>query len=89
MSERDKEYFVKENVLFCNAIFRKDDTADSIPWDDCEKVTKKFFIEIDSIDCGNMCGVKGATTIRSKSSNDFVINVPFKELVKLKYGIEI
>lgn len=80
MSEKDKEYFVKENVLFCNSVFAADGVEPNVgvAWKDVPKDHAKMFIQLEELVAGNISDMKGHTCIRTKSGYDFVINVPFK-----------
>lgn len=85
----DLKYFVKDRTLFCNTLFRK---KGQLPEDDHNLEDSdyiKSFYELESIIAGNVAEIKSLSTIRTKDGNSFTIEVPFKELVKLKYGIEI
>lgn len=87
----DKEYFVKDRILFCNSVFAAEgyEPQIGVSWRDIPKDHAKMFIELDFIKCGNISDIKGHSCIRTNSGQDFVINVPFNELVKIKYGIEL
>lgn len=88
MIETDKAYFVTDGILFCNTLFKKDGCVDDdVSIENSDSI--KSFYDIEFIVAGNMSGIKGHSTIRTADGHSYTVEVPFKELVKLKYGIEL
>jgi hypothetical protein len=89
MSEDKKAYFVKNDVLFCNTIFAKEGVPEDVPLDAENSEPTKSFYELGYIVAANMSTIKKHTTVRTSDGHSYNIDIPFKELVKIKYGIEI